>query len=139
MYAPLSLSRSFPHVACCRWSNRQWENIHDGGVSSPCHFSTVCNCVVRYGKELGVSPRVVHELLRMVKEDLAGEWTYTLTYSMLEIYNETIRDLLSPSSAASATSKLDVRQTPEGNIVPGLTEIPVRIVERRSLRNILCS
>jgi hypothetical protein len=39
---------------------------------------------------------------------------------MLEIYNETIQDLLSPSK-----EKLDVRQSNEGNVVVGLTDIPV--------------
>lgn len=50
------------------------------------------------------------------------QWEYTLTFSMLEIYNETIRDLLDSNPAKE---KLDVRQTPEGNVVPGLTEVVV--------------
>ena len=39
---------------------------------------------------------------------------------MLEIYNETIRDLLNINN-----NKLDVRQAVDGNNVPGLTEIKV--------------
>jgi kinesin family protein C2/C3 len=46
-----------------------------------------------YGSDKGVSPRAVAEVFRIVSE-LAEEWTYTLTFSMLEIYNESIRDLL---------------------------------------------
>lgn len=45
-----------------------------------------------------------------------------MTFSSLEIYNESIRDLLDSSGAKD---KLDVRQTPEGNSVSGLTEIQV--------------
>ena len=44
---------------------------------------------------------------------------------MLEIYNESLRDLLGDQSA-----KLDIRQTPQGNSVPGLTEIDVTSVEQ---------
>jgi hypothetical protein len=43
---------------------------------------------------------------------------------MLEIYNETILDLLCSNPGGSG--KLDVRQTAEGNQVVGLSEIPVR-------------
>jgi kinesin family protein C2/C3 len=71
----------------------------------------------------GVSPRAVGELFRIV-ENLTPTWTYTLTFSMLEIYNETILDLLDGSGMKD---KLDVRQTPEGNVVPVLTEIIVSI------------
>jgi hypothetical protein len=37
----------------------------------------------------GVSPRAVSELFLIV-ESLQNNWDYTLTFSMLEIYNETI-------------------------------------------------
>ena len=71
----------------------------------------------------GVSPRAVSELFALV-DSMSAEWSYTVTFSMLEIYNETIRDLLD-SSKDREKKKLDVRQTPEGNTVPGLTEIQV--------------
>jgi len=58
--------------------------------------------------KIGVSPRAIAELLKQV-EDLQDKYTYTLTLSMLEIYNETIRDLLDSSKTKE---KLDVRQTP---------------------------
>jgi hypothetical protein len=45
-----------------------------------------------------------------------------VTFSTLEIYNESIRDLLDSSGNKD---KLDVRQGPEGNIVVGLTEVEV--------------
>jgi Kinesin motor domain len=51
-----------------------------------------------------------------------------MTFSMLEIYNESINDLLdsTPTSFGKEREKLDIRQTPEGNVVPGLTEVTVR-------------
>lgn len=69
----------------------------------------------------GVSPRAVGELLRIAHNSTDIE--YSLTFSMLEIYNETIRDLL--TSGGGGDNKLDVRQTPEGNVVPGLVESKV--------------
>jgi hypothetical protein len=73
-----------------------------------------------YGDEHGVSPRAISELFVQVQS--LTNWQYNLSLSMLEIYNETIRDLLDSSNTKD---KLDVRQTPEGNVVPGLTEITV--------------
>lgn len=80
----------------------------------------------------GVSPRAIGELFRIV-QSLESDWTYTLSYSMLEIYNESIRDLLDSSSASASSKgfnpggkdKLDIRQTAEGNVVPGLTAVQV--------------
>ena len=83
-----------------------------------------------------MSPRAIEELLiqtQLVREN----YEFTLTLSMLEIYNEAILDLLSNGNSSSSSSssgkdgkdgreKLEVRQTPEGNHVVGLTEIQVR-------------
>jgi len=66
----------------------------------------------------GISPLAISELFNVV----AGmdNWTYQLTLSMLEIYNETIFDLIETSN-----EKLEIRQGPEGNLVVGLTEIDI--------------
>ena len=69
----------------------------------------------------GVSPRAIAELFR-VANDLADSWQYSFSFSMLEIYNEAVLDLL---DSRKDKDKLDVRQTPEGNVVPGLTEVMV--------------
>ena len=56
-----------------------------------------------YGADKGVSPRAVAELFSIVdssKKDIS----YTLTFSMLEIYNESILDLLDNSPNKVRTS-----------------------------------
>jgi len=70
----------------------------------------------------GISPLAISELFNVV----AGmdNWTYQLTLSMLEIYNETIFDLIETSN-----EKLEIRQGPEGNVVVGLTEVDITSFE----------
>jgi hypothetical protein len=89
-----------------------------------------------YGADIGVSPRAIAELLNQVNL-LSKDWNYSLTLSMLEIYNETILDLLCSPSAGGAKDKLDVRQTPEGNQVVGLTEIAVKLLRNVEEPNLL--
>jgi hypothetical protein len=81
-----------------------------------------------YGKNIGVSPRAIAELFDQIKQ-LEETWNYSLTLSMLEIYNETIRDLLD-SSSSKDKEKLDIRQTPDGNQVIGLTDVTISSVEQ---------
>jgi len=66
----------------------------------------------------GISPLAIAELFNVI----AGmdNWSYQLTLSMLEIYNETILDLIETSN-----EKLDIRQSSEGNMVVGLTEVEI--------------
>lgn len=75
----------------------------------------------------GIVPRVIAMLFETIhrrqQQQLQLHQTYTLAVSMLEIYNETVFDLL--VSDATAKVKLDVRHMPEGVKVPGLTEVQV--------------
>ena len=50
------------------------------------------------GEDKGVSPRAVQELFLRC-DATKMDWQYTLTFSMLEIYNESILDLLDNSPA----------------------------------------
>jgi hypothetical protein len=62
-----------------------------------------------YGNDKGVSPRAVAELFSIVdssKKDIS----YTLTFSMLEIYNESILDLLDNSPNKVCTCVLCWRE-----------------------------
>lgn len=74
----------------------------------------------------GVSPRAIAELLAQI-EAMKDQYTYTVTLSMLEIYNETILDLLPANPSGKEKEKLDIRQTPEGNQVVGLNETAVSL------------
>jgi kinesin family protein C2/C3 len=69
----------------------------------------------------GVNTRALNELFSKVS-DRKSEYVDTISVSILEVYNEEIRDLL----ADGPGDKLDVRQGDFGNYVPGLTCIAVR-------------
>jgi kinesin family member C2/C3 len=75
----------------------------------------------------GVIPRAVLELFNVVRNSPCVEYTFSLT--MLEIYNETIRDLLISNDRDSKETRLDIRHTADGSSVSGLTEISVSDAE----------
>jgi len=78
----------------------------------------------------GVSPRAVGEIFMAVREAPA-EWSYSLRFSMLEVYNEQILDLLAEAKGGEK-ERLDVRQAADGkgNVVAGLIELDVDSPER---------
>uniref|UniRef100_A0A7N0T4M1 Kinesin-like protein n=1 Tax=Kalanchoe fedtschenkoi TaxID=63787 RepID=A0A7N0T4M1_KALFE len=72
----------------------------------------------------GVNYRTLEELFYLSYQR-SGIMTYELYVSMLEVYNEKIRDLLVENSNESL-KKLEIKQTPEGTQeVPGLVEARV--------------
>ncbi|ELU00840.1 hypothetical protein CAPTEDRAFT_171489 [Capitella teleta] len=84
--------------------------------------------MVGYGNNKGIVPISCDELFKGIQEkkDVAqkGE-EYQVSFSMLEIYNEQVRDLLNPKSL-SIKGGLKVRQHPnKGFYVDGLTSVPV--------------
>ncbi|GBG82336.1 hypothetical protein CBR_g34620 [Chara braunii] len=74
----------------------------------------------------GVNYRTLEELFRIAGER-EGKATYEIKVSVLEIYNEHIRDLLAPPPQFPAPpKKLEVKQGPDGgHWVPGLVETEV--------------
>ncbi|XP_017559977.1 kinesin-like protein KIF22 isoform X2 [Pygocentrus nattereri] len=71
----------------------------------------------------GVIPRAVREVFQLVRiqERDQDEWQFSVGMSYLEIYNEKVLDLLSPSS-----QDLPIREDKDKNIViPGLTHTPL--------------
>ncbi|XP_059661323.1 kinesin-like protein KIN-14Q [Cornus florida] len=74
----------------------------------------------------GVNFRTLEELFRIVKER-KGQIRYEISVSVLEVYNEQIRDLLVPGQQPGVTAKrLEIRQVGEGiHHVPGLVEAQV--------------
>ncbi|XP_070411174.1 kinesin-like protein KIFC3 isoform X6 [Nothobranchius furzeri] len=75
----------------------------------------------------GINQRALRLLFAEVMEK-APDWVYRITVSMVEIYNEMLRDLLRENPG----DKLDIRLNPDGSgqlYVPGLTEITVQSPE----------
>lgn len=74
----------------------------------------------------GVNVRAINELFAVARER-EDDWDTSVKVSMIEIYNEKIRDLLDPDGQGQA--QLEIRQGPDGPHVPGLVEVPVRDAE----------
>ncbi|CAN8239468.1 unnamed protein product [Cochlearia groenlandica] len=78
----------------------------------------------------GVNYRTLKNLFQIIKER-ETRYSYEISVSVLEVYNEQIRDLLVPASqSASTTKRFEIRQVSEGNHhVPGLVEAPVKSID----------
>ncbi len=74
----------------------------------------------------GVNTRALEELFQRTQER-AGEWVDSISVSILEVYNEDIRDLL---NEGKGDDKLEVKMGEYGNYVPGLTHISVTSMEQ---------
>lgn len=72
----------------------------------------------------GVNTRALEDLFQKTRER-AGDWTDTISVSILEVYNEEIRDLLTDKM----NEKLEVKMGEHGNYVPGLTHVPVNTID----------
>uniref|UniRef100_A0A667XAQ7 Kinesin-like protein n=1 Tax=Myripristis murdjan TaxID=586833 RepID=A0A667XAQ7_9TELE len=75
----------------------------------------------------GINQRALRLLFSEVTEK-APDWDYKITVSMVEIYNETLRNLLGDNPS----EKLDIKMNPDGSgqlYVPGLTEFTVQSPE----------
>ena len=76
--------------------------------------------MVGYGSNKGLVPMTCEELLRPVRENKDNETQYQVTFSMLEIYNEQVRDLQIPFRKRQHEG-LKIRQHPKsGFYVEGL-------------------
>ncbi|KAK4356322.1 hypothetical protein RND71_025293 [Anisodus tanguticus] len=74
----------------------------------------------------GVNYRTLEELFKIAKER-SETFTYDISVSVLEVYNEQIRDLLAPPTTSK---KLEIKQAPEGlHHIPGLVEAKVENIE----------
>ena len=58
-------------------------------------------------------------------KERSKDWVYTVSVSVLEVYNENIRDLLS----GEPNQKLDIKLGKEGHHVPGLTDVRVHDID----------
>mmetsp|Transcript_21051 Transcript_21051/g.62674 ORF Transcript_21051/g.62674 Transcript_21051/m.62674 type:complete len:1051 (+) Transcript_21051:57-3209(+) len=66
----------------------------------------------------GLNKRALASLFDVCAEK-SEDWTYSFEVSVMEIYNETLRDLLNPDKKAS-TNKLEIKHAKSGSFVPGL-------------------
>jgi kinesin family protein C2/C3 len=83
-----------------------------------------------YGEQRGVNTRALEELFRVADERKELGYSYEIQVSLMEIYNETIRDLVDPKDESGEDKKLDVKlQQDGGTHVPGLVVAPVRGME----------
>ncbi|KAJ2398761.1 kinesin-like nuclear fusion protein [Coemansia sp. RSA 2559] len=77
---------------------------------------------------LGVIPRAVRQIYENTGKLAERGWEYTLEGQFLEIYNETLQDLLAPTGKQT---KLDIYQDSEGHTrVKNVTTVKVDSVER---------
>lgn len=72
----------------------------------------------------GINQRAL-KLLFEETRDRGVDWSFSINVSVIEIYNEMIRDLLDHDPSI----KLEVKQGRDGLFVPGLTEIQVGDVD----------
>jgi len=76
----------------------------------------------------GVNYRALEELFR-ISEDRSSSVAYTFCVSILEVYNEKIRDLLDDNSEQTS-KRLDIKQSAGGaQEVPGLVEAPIYTID----------
>jgi kinesin family protein 1 len=88
--------------------------------------------MVGYGVNKGIIPMVCSDMFKTVDKAEAGK-KYEVQTTMLEIYNEVIRDLLNPSS--NVAGGLKVRSKPGiGVYVEGLLEVPCTTYEQIEAR-----
>ncbi|CAH1774176.1 unnamed protein product [Owenia fusiformis] len=77
-----------------------------------------------YG-DAGINQRALTELFTII-EERGVEWQYTISVSVMEIYNEMLRDLLS----SDPSYKMEIKRNQDGSLyVPGLTTVPVSCLD----------
>lgn len=108
--------------------------VNGGGESGDAVFSYMSASAAAppsvVGELSGVVPRALDLLFTSVAE--ATHETFTVSVSVVEIYNDQVRDLLLDKASyrkCAETGGLDIRQNAKGGIhVPGLTEVTVSSV-----------
>ena len=86
--------------------------------------------MVGYGKNVGIVPIACNEIFKRINANSDGDRKYQVQFSMLEIYNEKVQDLLIQDASQKPSGGLKVRETPSGAVyVQGLTKYPVDCYE----------
>mmetsp|Transcript_9199 Transcript_9199/g.33964 ORF Transcript_9199/g.33964 Transcript_9199/m.33964 type:complete len:1091 (-) Transcript_9199:60-3332(-) len=80
--------------------------------------------MVGYGEDVGIIPKACDEIFQRIQQETTESKTFAVEASMLEIYNEQVRDLFNPSSFRPGGLK--VREHPKtGVFVESLVSLPV--------------
>lgn len=80
------------------------------------------------GPMRGIIPRAVEKVLEQARSLNQHKWTFKVTASFLEIYNENLKDLLTSMNKESKSDKLSIKRNREGkSYVDGLVEIPIEV------------
>lgn len=82
----------------------------------------------------GVIPRAVEQILEQAKKLQSQKWSFALSASFLEIYNEELKDLLvsisKKQSSGGKENKLSIKRSREGkSYVDGLTETKIETTD----------
>jgi kinesin family protein C1 len=88
------------------------------------------------GSMRGIIPRAMEQVGEYKKELQEKGWQYFMEVSFLEIYNETIRDLLRPANQPEG--KHDIKKDIQGNVtVTELTKMPVDAEDFNQIMSIM--
>ncbi|CAH8618590.1 unnamed protein product [Schistosoma intercalatum] len=80
--------------------------------------------MIGYGPNRGIVPIICEQLFDRIGKNNDPDKKFQVTLTMMEIYNEQIRDLLTRDK--SSQTNLQIRQSPaQGFYVQGLTQVPV--------------
>ena len=85
--------------------------------------------MVGHGANEGIVPQACHEIFRRMGENKDKENKFEVQFSMLEIYNEKVADLLDKSNNPQGTAALKVRENKGEIYVQGLSKHPVNSYE----------
>jgi len=88
----------------------------------------------RTEKLLGVNYRALGALFHCISTERAGDYSYTVSTNMLEVYNEQVYDLLAPHMDGNRGDGLDLissgrRGEKEGFAAQGVSTVPVETVD----------
>lgn len=72
--------------------------------------------MVGYGKNPGIVPMACDEIFSRINANKDPANTYEVQFSMLEIYNEKVQDLLQKNENMKPTGGLKVRENRQGGI-----------------------
>jgi len=72
--------------------------------------------MVGYGKNRGIVPISCDEIFKRIGENKDADRKYQVQFSMLEIYNEKVQDLLIADASKKPSGGLKVRESQTGAV-----------------------